>query len=65
VNASTEARDLKVLTMDDLIGNLQTYKMNKQHGSSVKEGKKEKSVALKISQVEGSEDEDEMAYLTR
>jgi len=30
VNAITEARDLKVLTIDDLIGNLQTYELSRQ-----------------------------------
>ncbi|XP_049366103.1 uncharacterized protein LOC125830957 [Solanum verrucosum] len=65
VNAITEARDLKVLTMDDLIGNLQAYELNRQQGSTVKEGKKEKSVALKMSLNDGSEEEDEMTYLTK
>ncbi|XP_049369479.1 uncharacterized protein LOC125834371 [Solanum verrucosum] len=65
VNAITESRDLKVLTMDDLIGNLQSYELNRQQGSSVKEGKMEKFVALKMVQSDGSDDEDEMAYLTR
>ncbi|XP_049368191.1 uncharacterized protein LOC125833082 [Solanum verrucosum] len=65
VNSITEARNLKVLTMDDLIGNLQTYELNRQQGSTVKEGKKEKSVALRTSLNDGSEEEDEMTYLTR
>ena len=65
VNAITEARDLKVLTMDDLIGKLQTYELNRQQGSTVKEGKKEKSVALKMSLNDRSEEEDEMTYITR
>jgi len=65
VNAITEARDLKVLTMDDLIGKLQTYELNRQQGSTVKEGKKEKSVALKMSLNDELEEEDEMTYLTK
>lgn len=32
----------KVLTMDDLIENLQTCELNRQQGSTVKEGTKEK-----------------------
>ncbi|XP_049347721.1 uncharacterized protein LOC125812241 [Solanum verrucosum] len=60
VNAITEARDLKTLTMDDLIGNLQTYELNKLQDSSKKEGKKDKSVALKASQNDASVDEEEM-----
>ncbi|KAH0748022.1 hypothetical protein KY290_027254 [Solanum tuberosum] len=51
--------------MDELIGNLQTYEMNKKQGMTVKEGKKEKSIALKTSQGEVTKEEDEMAYVTR
>ncbi|XP_015159851.1 uncharacterized protein [Solanum tuberosum] len=65
VNVITEVRDLNTLTMDDLIGNLQTYELNRQQRSNVKERKKEKSVALKISLNDVLEDEDEMAYLTK
>ena len=43
--------------MDELIGNLQTYEMNKKQGTTVNEGKKEKSIALKISQSEVTEEE--------
>ncbi|XP_049350219.1 uncharacterized protein LOC125814820 [Solanum verrucosum] len=52
VDAITKAKDLMTLPMDELIGNLQTYEMNKKQGITVKEGKKEKSIALKISQSE-------------
>ncbi|XP_049397273.1 uncharacterized protein LOC125861406 [Solanum stenotomum] len=65
VNAITEAKDLKTLAIDELIGNLQTYELNKQQGTNIKEGKKEKSVALKTSQNDVTEEEDEMAYVTR
>ncbi|KAH0717495.1 hypothetical protein KY290_014097 [Solanum tuberosum] len=51
--------------MDELIGNLQTYDMNKKQGTTVKEGKKEKPITLKTSQSEVTEDEDEMVYVTR
>jgi len=49
VNVITEAKDLKTLYMDELIGNLQTYELNKQQGTNMNEGNKEKSVALKTS----------------
>jgi len=65
VNAITEAKDLKTLAMDELIGNLQTYELNKQQGTTMKEGKKEKSIALKTSQNDVTEEDDEMAYDTR
>ncbi|WMV08057.1 hypothetical protein MTR67_001442 [Solanum verrucosum] len=51
--------------MDDLIRNLQNYELNRQQGQAVKEEKKEKSVALNMSMNDGSEEKDEMAYLTR
>lgn len=65
VNVITEAKDLKTLAMDELIGNLQTYELNKQLGTSMKEGKKEKSITLKTSQNDVTEEENEMAYVTR
>ncbi|XP_049342929.1 uncharacterized protein LOC125807259 [Solanum verrucosum] len=64
-NAITEAKDLKTLAMDELIGNFQTYELNKQQGTNMKEGKKEKSVALKTSQNDVTEEDDEMTYVTR
>ncbi|KAH0689613.1 hypothetical protein KY289_016971 [Solanum tuberosum] len=65
VDAITKAKDLTTLSMDELIGNLQTYEMNKKQGMTLKEGKKEKSIALKTSQSEVTEEEDEMTYVTR
>ncbi|XP_015167052.1 uncharacterized protein [Solanum tuberosum] len=65
VNAITEEKDLKTLSMDELIGNLQTYELNKQQWTNMKEGKKEKSVALKTSQNDVTGEEDEMAYVTK
>ena len=41
VDAITEAKDLKVLTMDALIGNLKTHKMNRNYDLSKKEAKKD------------------------
>ena len=48
--------------MDALIGNLKTHEMNRNHDSSKKEVKKDKSLMLKYKSDEDSSDED-MAYL--
>jgi len=65
VNVIIEAKDLMTLPMDELIGNLQTYELNKKQGTNMKEGRKEKSIALKTSKNEVGDEEDEMAYITR
>jgi len=65
VDAITEAKDLKVLTMDALIGNLKTHEMNRNQDISKKEAKKDKSLVLKITPGETSSKEDDMAYLTK
>ncbi|XP_049373989.1 uncharacterized protein LOC125839052 [Solanum verrucosum] len=65
VDAITEAKDLMTLPMDELIGNLQTYELNKKQETTVKEGMKEKSIALRTSQTELTEEENEMVYVTR
>ena len=62
VDAITEAKDLKVLTMDALIGNLKTNEMNRNYDLSKKEAKKDKSLMLKYKSDEDSSDDD-MAYL--
>ncbi|XP_004240297.2 uncharacterized protein [Solanum lycopersicum] len=49
VDAITEAKDLKVLRMDGLIGNLKTYEMTRSQDLSKKESKKDKSLVLKFS----------------
>ncbi|XP_049364246.1 uncharacterized protein LOC125829001 [Solanum verrucosum] len=65
VDAITEAKDLKVLTMDALIGNLKTHEMNRNQDTSKKEAKKDKSLVLKINSGDDSSEEDDMAYLTK
>ena len=62
VDAISEAKDLKVLTMDALIGNLKTREMNRNHDLSKKEVKRGKSLMLKYKSDEDSSDDD-MAYL--
>ncbi|XP_015089733.1 uncharacterized protein LOC107032670 [Solanum pennellii] len=54
VDAITEAKDLKVLTMDALIGNLKTHEMNRNYNLSKKEDKKDKSLMLKYKSDEDS-----------
>ncbi|XP_069146079.1 uncharacterized protein [Solanum lycopersicum] len=63
VDAITEAKDLKVLTMDAFIGNLKTHEMNQNHDLSKREAKKDKSLMLKYKSDEDSSDDDDMAYL--
>lgn len=46
VGSITEAKDLMVLTIKALIGNLQTYELNKTNGFA----NKDKSLALKVTQ---------------
>ena len=65
VDAITEAKDLKELTMDALIRNLKTYEMNRIHDQSQKEVKIDKSFMLKYRSEEDSTDDDDMAYLIR
>ena len=63
VDAITEATDLKVLTMDALIGNLKKHEMNRNYDLSKREIKKDKSLMLKYKSDEDSSDDDDMAYL--
>ncbi|WMV42138.1 hypothetical protein MTR67_035523 [Solanum verrucosum] len=65
VDVITESKDLKVLTMDSLIGNLRTYEMNRNQEVPKKEVKKDKSLALKMASGDTSDEEKDMAYLTR
>lgn len=65
MNDITEITDLTVLTMDELIENIQIYKLNRKQGSTMNEGMKETSVALEISSNNGTDEEDEMANITR
>ena len=62
VDVITEAKDLKVLTMDALIGNRKTHEMNRNYNSSKKEAKKDKSLMLKYKSDQDFSDDD-MAYL--
>lgn len=64
-NAIFEARDLKTLTNDKLIENLKTYELKKQLDQEKKEPKQEKSLGLKASKSDSSEENKDVAYLAR
>lgn len=59
VDVIKEARDRKTLTMDELIGNLQTHELNKKHDHSKKDGKKNKSLYFEASPNDLSENDEE------
>ena len=65
VDAITEAKDLKVLTMDALIGNLKTHEINRSHDQSKKKVKKDKSLMLKYKFEEDSSDDDDIDYIIK
>ncbi|XP_047268124.1 uncharacterized protein LOC107871863 [Capsicum annuum] len=61
----TEARNPKTLTMDELIGNLNTHELKKQPGHEMMEVKREKSLALKVSKSDFNEEDTDVAYLEK
>ncbi|XP_015087062.1 uncharacterized protein LOC107030207 [Solanum pennellii] len=65
VDAITEDKDLKVLTINALIGNLKTHEMNRSQDLSKKEAKKDKSSVVKFTPREASSEEDDIDYLTK
>ncbi|XP_070002760.1 uncharacterized protein LOC142165908 [Nicotiana tabacum] len=65
VNATTEAKDLQKLTIDELIGNLKTYEMKKMKDHEIREPKREKNLVLKVDNNDSSGEDGDMAYLTR
>jgi len=65
VTAIQEVKDLKTLSLDELIGNLQTYEL-RRNSQQQEETKKDHGLALKIMEKDSSElDEEDMAMLTR
>ena len=65
VTAIQEAKDLKVLSLDELIGNLQTYELRRT-SQQQEETKKDRSLALKTVEEASSEsDDEELAFMTR
>jgi len=65
VTAIQEAKDLKVLSLDELIGNLQTYELRRT-SQQQEETKKDRGLALKTVEEASSEsDDEELAFMTR
>ncbi|XP_070014123.1 uncharacterized protein [Nicotiana sylvestris] len=65
VNAITEAKYLQTLTMDELIGNLKIYEMKRKKDSERRETNKEKNLVLKAENSDSSEEDSDMADLTK
>ncbi|XP_070019333.1 uncharacterized protein [Nicotiana sylvestris] len=65
VNAITKEKDLQELTIDELVGNLKTYEMKRKIDSERREPKKEKNLVLKADSNDSSEEDSNMAYLTK
>ena len=56
---------MKTLSLDELIGNLQTYEL-RRNSQQQEETKKDRGIALKIMEEDSSElDEEDMAMITR
>jgi len=65
VTAIQEAKDFKTLSLDELIGNLQTYEL-RRNSQQQEETKKDRGLALKIMEEDSSNlDEEDMAMLAR
>ncbi|XP_070019767.1 uncharacterized protein [Nicotiana sylvestris] len=66
VNATTEAKDLHALPIDELVGNLKTYEIKKKKKDGERrEPKKEKNLVFKAESNDSSEEDSFMAYLTK
>jgi len=65
VTAIQEAKDMKKITLDELIGNLQTYVL-RRNSQQKEEIKKDRGIALKVMEEDGSDlNVEEMAMITR
>ena len=65
VTAIQEAKDLKTLSLDELMGNLQTYEL-RRNSQQQEETKKDRGLALKIMEEDSSDlNEDDMAMFLR
>lgn len=65
IDAITESKNLRTLTMDVRIRILQTHELNKQHDMAKWEGKKDKTLALQTFHSDDKVNGIDMAYLTR
>ncbi|XP_070024823.1 uncharacterized protein [Nicotiana sylvestris] len=59
-NAITEAKDLQKLTIDELIGNLNTYEMKRKKDLERREPKKENNLVLEAANKDSSSDDSDM-----
>jgi len=65
VTAIQEAKDLKVISLDELIGNLQTYEL-RRNSQQQEQTKKDRGIALKVMEEDSSDFHDEdMAMISR
>ena len=65
VTAIQEAKDMKAITLGELIGNLQTYEL-RRNSQQQEETKKDRGIALKVMEEDSSDfDDDDMAMITR
>ncbi|XP_070014264.1 uncharacterized protein [Nicotiana sylvestris] len=65
VNVITESKDLQELTIEELIRNLKTYELKRNIDSERREPKKEKNLVLKADNNDSSDEDSDMAYLTK
>ncbi|XP_070009605.1 COP1-interactive protein 1-like [Nicotiana sylvestris] len=65
VNVITDAKDLQTLTMDELIGNLKIYEMKIKKDNKRRDPKKQKNLVLKAESSDSSDEDSDMAYLTK
>ena len=64
VTAIQEAKDMNKITLDELIGNLQTYELRK-NSQQKDETKRDRGLALKALEDESDSDEEEIAMITQ
>jgi len=65
VTAIQEAKGMKAITLDELISNLQTYKL-RRNSQQQEETKKDRGIALKVTEENSSDfDDEDMTMITR
>jgi len=65
VTAIQKAKDMKAITLDELIGNLQTYEL-RRNSQQQEETKKDRGISLKVMQEDSSDlDDEDMDMLAR
>jgi len=65
VTAIQEIKDMKAITLDELIGNLQTYELRRS-SQQQEETKRDREIALKVMEDDSLDlDDEDMAMITR